>query len=91
MTHDQAVPLLDAYRHGRLDREVVRQLHAHFKDCEACRSLIRLQRAALEGRTAMDELGLVSPEIQKQMARNRDLMIKILLLMFFALLVWRHR
>ena len=91
LTHAQAEALLPGYQDGSLSREQVRGLHAHFKDCEACRSRIRLRRAMATGRQAGKESSGLPPEVQAQMARNRDLMIKILALMVFALLVWRFR
>lgn len=91
LSHSQAEGLLPSYQAGTLSREQVRALHLHFKDCEACRSRIRLQRAMAGRQGAADEGGLASPELQKQMARNRDLLIKVLLLMVFAFFVWRFR
>lgn len=89
--HSEAEALLPGYREGSLDREQVRALHAHFKDCEACRTRIRLQRAVAGSQAGPDLSGLASPEIQKQMARNRDLLVKILILLLFGFLVWRFR
>ena len=91
MTHAEAERLYDRYSQGKLERAETRELHAHFKDCELCRSRIRLQRAAApsdDGR----ERGLSSPETQRQIARNRDLLIKILLLgvAAWAVLKWKR-
>ncbi len=90
MSHSEAEALLPGYQAGSLSREKVRALHQHFKDCEACRTRIRLQRA-VSGQVSADDDRFSSPEIQKQMARNRDLLVKILILFVFALLVWRLR
>lgn len=92
MTHAEAERLLPAYHAGALDREGTRALHAHFKDCELCRSGIRLRRAAAQrGLPEKDAGGLVSPEVQGQIARNRDLLVKILLLGVAAWAVWKWK
>jgi len=90
ITHAEAEALLPAYQAGTLERGQMRALHQHFKECETCRTRIRLRRAvATPSRTF--EAGLTNPEIQKQVARNRDLLVKILVLMLFGWLVWRLR
>ncbi|HXB97166.1 MAG TPA: hypothetical protein VNZ54_03885 [bacterium] len=91
MTHPEAERLYDAYFQGTLDRAATRDLHAHFKDCEQCRSRIRLRRAAAPTRDAVEARGLSSPETQRQIARNRDLLIKILLLGVAAWAVFKWK
>ncbi len=79
------------YHAGRLDPGRMRELHAHFKVCEACRTKLRLGRAAAGAAREREREpgGLASPELQAQIARNRDLLIKVFLLMVFAWLVWK--
>jgi anti-sigma factor RsiW len=89
MDHVKAAGLLDAYFKGELDRPTMREMNQHFKDCEACRSQIRLRKAHLTGSRAGSPEGAASPEIQAQMARNRDLLVKILLVMLAAWFIWR--
>jgi hypothetical protein len=93
MEHREAEALLPAYEAGRLDREGTRALHAHFKACEACQSRIRLRRAAASAgpRAAGRAQGLSDPETQRMIARNRDLLIKILLLLVAAWAVFKWR
>ena len=91
LTHAQAELLLPQYQQGSLGREQVRALHGHFKDCEACRTRIRLQRALAHDPLKEIARDMSSPEIQKQMARNRDLLVKILLLLLFGFLVFRYK
>jgi hypothetical protein len=90
MTHAEAERLYDRYAQGSLERAETRELHAHFKGCELCRSRIRLRRAAAPSDDG-SERGLSSPETQRQIARNRDLLIKILLLgvAAWAVLKWK--
>jgi len=91
MDHAQASSLIKDYFAGRLDREMTRALHAHFNTCDACRARLRLQKAGvLASRDLMDR-GLAAPETQAQIARNRDLLIKILLLMVLAWFVWKFK
>jgi hypothetical protein len=93
MDHAEAVKLLPAYDAGSLGREDTRALHLHFKGCDACQSRIRLRRAVSHaGPDASGPLqGLADPETQRQIARNRDLLIKILLLMVAAWAVFKWR
>lgn len=91
MDHPQALGLMQAYFDGSLDRATVRELHAHLKDCEDCRSRIRLRKAGLQAGPVKDDRGLASPELQAQMARNRELLIKILALLVLAWAVWKYR
>lgn len=93
MDHARATQLLPAYESGTLGREETRDLHAHFKACEACQSRIRLRRAALQagGAGRLRPRGLEDPEIQRMMARNRDLLVKILLLLVAAWAVFKWR
>jgi|GEM_PF-4492278 hypothetical protein len=91
MTHAEAERLHERYFQGKLDRAETRDLHAHFKDCELCRSRIRLRRAAAPSDGALESPGLSSPETQRQIARNRDLLIKILLLGVAAWAVFKWK
>jgi anti-sigma factor ChrR (cupin superfamily) len=91
MDHDEAESKFNDYFKGRLDREAARELAVHFKSCEACRSRIRLQKAVVQGRKSESDRGMASPEIQAQMGRNRDLLIKILLVMLLAWLVYKFK
>jgi hypothetical protein len=90
VTHAEAERLYDRYFQGALERAETRALHAHFKDCELCRSRIRLGRAAAP-RGDGGAQGLSSPETQRQIARNRDLLIKILLLGVAAWAVFKWK
>ena len=84
MTHAEAERSFDAYFANKLDRAQVRGLHLHLKDCEVCQSRVRLQNAlGKSARTGLSK-SLTSPETQAAMARNRDLLIKILILMAIA-------
>jgi len=91
MNHAEAERLFERYDQGKLDRSTTRDLHAHFKDCELCRSRIRLHRAAAPSGAAAQAQGLSSPETQRQIARNRDLLIKILLLGVAAWAVFKWK
>jgi len=91
MDHAQADSLLKDYFAGRLDRETVRALHGHFKECQACRSRMRLLKAGMDGERLRPDLGPAAPEVQAQIVRNRDLLIKILLLMLLAWFVWKFK
>lgn len=91
MDHPQAETLLPAYFAGRLDRETMRAFHAHLKGCEICRSRMRLQKAVAQSEGDRPDKSLTSPDTQAQIARNRDLLIKILLLMIFAWFVWKFK
>jgi hypothetical protein len=84
MTHPEAEASFDAYFAGTLGREDVRGLHQHLKGCEACQARVRLRNAVGKSARARPASALVSPETQAAMARNRDLLIKILLLMAVA-------
>ena len=89
MTHAEAQACLGAYLSGGLDRESTRGLHAHLKECEACQSHVRLQHAL--GKSAQPVLTGLPPETQAAMARNRDLLVKILLLLVFGWAVFKMR
>ena len=90
MEHSEAQSLYPAYNNGSLSREQVRDFHAHLKTCEDCRSRIRVQGAAARSKVSKaKDLSLASPETQAQMAKNRDLLIKVLALMALGWLVWR--
>ena len=91
MTHAEAERLQERYFQGKLDRAETRGLHAHFKDCELCRSRIRLRRAAAPSGADAEGRGLSSPETQRQIARNRDLLVKILLLGVAAWAVFKWK
>jgi hypothetical protein len=91
MTHADAERLYDRYFQGKLERAETRGLHAHFKDCELCRSRIRLRRAAAPAGDSLEARALSSPETQRQIARNRDLLIKILLLGVAAWAVFKWK
>jgi len=91
MEHAEAIRVMPAYHQGGLDRETVRAFHTHIKTCEDCRSRIRLQGAAARGKASPSSQGLASPETQAQIARNRDMMVKILALMALAWAVWKFK
>ena len=93
MDHARATQVLPAYESGALGREETRDLHAHFKACEACQSRIRLRRAAAQagGPGRLRPRGPEDPETQRMMARNRDLLVKILLLLVAAWAVFKWR
>lgn len=91
MTHREAEALFPAYDKGSLERAQVRGFHAHLKDCEACQARVRMQSTWAKASQAAPDLSLASPETQKAIARNRDLLIKILLLLVFAWAVFRLR
>jgi hypothetical protein len=84
MTHAEAERSFDAYFANTLDREQVRGLHLHLKDCEACQARVRLQRALGQAAQSGPSKALTSPETQAAMARNRDLLVKILILLALA-------
>jgi hypothetical protein len=91
MTHAEASQSFDAYFAGSLDRESTRALHQHLKTCESCQSRVRVQHAM--GKSSLKETSkeLTSPETQAAIARNRDLLIKILLLLVFGWAIYRLR
>lgn len=91
MDHQRAEGLWADYDAGRLDRATVRELHEHLKGCELCRSRVRLRKLSQGGRQAMEDRNVASPEIQAQMARNRDLLVKVLILMAFAAFIWHMK
>lgn len=84
MTHAEAESLFPAYNKGLMDRAQVRAFHAHLKECEACQSRVRLQATWTRSKQSLPRAELTSPETQKAIARNRDLLIKILLLLVLA-------
>lgn len=91
MNHREAERLFPAYNKGALERAQVREFHAHLKECEICQSRVRMQSTWAKASQAAPDLSLASPETQKAIARNRDLLIKILLLLVFAWAVFRLR
>lgn len=91
MTHSEATNAFPAYFNGTLGREEVRGLHAHLKDCDACRARVRLQKAIGQSSLQKPSNSLVSPETQSAMARNRDLLVKLLILMVLAWAVFRFK
>ena len=91
MNHREAEALFPAYNQGALERSQVRDFHAHLKACEACQAHVRMQSTWAKASQAAPDLSLASPETQKAIARNRDLLIKILLLLVFAWAVFRLR
>lgn len=91
MDHAEAAPLLADYFAGRLDKARSRELQRHFKDCDACRLRISVVRAGKKGGLGGLDRAPAAPGIQEQMARNRDLLVKILLLMAFAFFVMKMR
>jgi hypothetical protein len=84
VTHAEAERSFDAYFASTLDRAQVRGLHLHLKDCEACQARVRLQNALGHAQKRRSAQALTSPEVQAAMARNRDLLVKILLLLALA-------
>jgi hypothetical protein len=91
MTHSEAANSFDAYFAGKLDRETTRALHQHLKTCESCQSRVRVQHAMGKSKMKEPSKELTSPETQAAMARNRDLLVKILLLLVFAWAIHRFR
>ncbi len=91
MTHQEAQGLFPAYNKGALDRGQTRAFHAHLKECEVCQSTVRMQSTWAKASQAAPDLSLASPETQKAIARNRDLLIKILLLLVLAWAVHRFK
>jgi predicted anti-sigma-YlaC factor YlaD len=91
MDHAEAQRALPDYFAGRLGREDVRALHAHLKDCEACRSHIRLSKAQLDDTRMRPARDLGSPEVQAQIVKNRNLLLQVLALMLFAYFVWKFK
>ena len=91
MEHAEAQSLFPAYFGGSLPREQTRDLHQHFKGCEACRTRIRLEKTM--GDRMLGEVGksLSSPQVQGQIAKNRDLLIKILLLFALAWAGYKYK
>ncbi len=84
MTHTEAESLFPAYNKSLLDRGQTRAFHAHLKECEACQARVRLQSTWARSKSSLPSAELTSPETQKAIARNRDLLIKILLMMVIA-------
>lgn len=89
MTHAEAQAALAAYHANALDRESVRSFHAHLKGCEDCRRSIRLRRADLGRQSKRGQKKALMTEVEARMAKNRDLLIKILLLGALAALFFR--
>lgn len=89
MTHNEADRIFSIYQHGSLDREQTRAFHQHLKECETCQSKVRIQSTLM--RSKQGEPADFSGETQKAMARNRDLLVKLLLLMVAAWAVYRMR
>lgn len=89
MNHEEAQAKLEAYFQGSLDRETVRAFHAHLKGCEACRSSIRIRGAGARARRAGGFDGTLPAETRRQMAQNRAMLFRILLLMLLAALIYR--
>jgi anti-sigma factor RsiW len=87
--HAEAQSKWEAYDRGALPREEVRAMNLHLKTCEACQSRVRLRRFQADAKRAQARLGVPPPGVQAQMARNRDLLVKILLLMGLAALIWK--
>jgi anti-sigma factor RsiW len=90
MIHAEAERLFDAYFSGSLEREQVRAFHAHLKDCEACRSLIRIRGAGTRARRHGSDAGMPQ-DLQAQMARNRSMLFRILVLLLLAAWIFRVR
>jgi hypothetical protein len=89
MDHAEAQARWDDYFASRLSREEVRAFHDHLKDCEDCQAAIRIRRAGLRVRRSTDLDGGGPGDLQAQLARNRALLWRLLLLLFAAALVWR--
>jgi anti-sigma factor RsiW len=89
MTHAEAEAQFAAYNEGKLDRETTRAFHQHLKGCEACQSRVRLQNLVGKSKGRQASNALTSPETQAAIARNRDLLIKILLLLVLGWAVAR--
>jgi hypothetical protein len=84
MTHGEAEKLYLAYQKGTLSREQVRDFHAHMKGCETCQSRFRMQNMLGKAQARKSDQSLLSPETQAAMARNRDLLVKLLILLILA-------
>jgi hypothetical protein len=91
MEHEQAQRLFRDYFEGRLAGAQAREFQQHLKSCEPCRTRVRLESARVRGTLQNEDRGLASPAVQEQMARNRDLLIKILLLAGLAFFVWKMK
>lgn len=91
MEHEQAQRLFKDYFSGRLGGEQGRAFQQHIKGCEACRTRVRLESARVRGTLQNEDRGLAAPAVQEQMARNRDLLIKVLLLLGLAFFVWKMK
>jgi hypothetical protein len=89
MTHAEAEAQFAAYNEGKLSREETRAFHQHLKGCETCQSRVRLQNLVGRSKKHQASNELTSPETQASIARNRDLMVKILLLLVLAWAVTR--
>lgn len=88
MTHSEAEKVWEAYQAGELPREDTRRLHQHMKECEACQARVRVQ--ATLSKAARRSLDTADPDrVERQMARNRDLLVKFLLLAVAAWAVYR--
>ncbi len=88
MNHAQVEKVWGAYQAGELDRESTRQLHEHLKECDVCQARVRVQ-AALSKAGRRDGMIPDPDRLERQMARNRDLMVKFLLLLVAAWAVYR--
>lgn len=90
MEHAEAQRLLPDYNRGALTREQVRAFHAHLKGCEACQASLRVRHAAAKARQAgpQDEL---PPALQAHVVKNRELLVKILLVMLLGALIFKIR
>jgi hypothetical protein len=91
MTHNEAEKLYGAYQKGSLSREQVKDFHAHLKGCEACQSRFRMQNMLGKAQVRKTEQSLLSPETQAAMARNRDLLVKLLILLILAWAVFKFK
>jgi hypothetical protein len=76
------------YNRGDLDREQTRAFHIHLKSCEICQASMRVRHAAAKAKQAGPEDEL-PPALKAHVAKNRDLLVKILILLALGALVFK--
>jgi hypothetical protein len=88
MEHNEAQRLLPDYNRGSLTREQVRAFHAHLKGCEACQASMRVRHAVAKAKQAGPDESL-PPALQAHVVKNRELLVKILLVMLLGALIFK--
>jgi hypothetical protein len=94
ITHDQALLQIDAYFAGSLNRDQVRDFHAHISACEDCQLRLRVMRSSVP-RPSFTRLGQTEGEakLQEILRRNRIMVyavLAILICFFFFFRLTRH-